>query len=93
MKEIKSFLFKNMYRAPPVMDKRARVTIALKELFPFYMENPSQMPQRWRTQVAQAAGDDIATARLVADYIAGMTDRYALQRHQEYFAYDVMSGV
>ncbi|MCT4559462.1 MAG: deoxyguanosinetriphosphate triphosphohydrolase [Pelagimonas sp.] len=93
MKEIKSFLFKNMYRAPSVMDKRSRVTIALKELFPYYMENTDQMPQRWRAQVAQAAGDDVATARLVADYIAGMTDRYALQRHQEFFAYDVMSGV
>ncbi|MCV6596619.1 MAG: deoxyguanosinetriphosphate triphosphohydrolase [Mangrovicoccus sp.] len=81
--EIRRFLFTRMYRAPKVMQKRAEVTEVVQDLFPRYMAEPDLLPARWQGNVAMARGDDRATARLVADYLAGMTDRYALQRHKE----------
>jgi dGTPase len=53
------------------------------ELFPFFMENPGELPKQWRKDVEAIAGDETALARIVSDYIAGMTDRFALQRHAE----------
>lgn len=91
LKQIRSFLFTNMYRAPSVMDQRARVTEAVNELFPIYLDEPSHLPQRWQGDVA-AAEDDTALARLVADYIAGMTDRFALQQHARFTGRDVLDG-
>ncbi|WP_101066245.1 deoxyguanosinetriphosphate triphosphohydrolase [Roseovarius salinarum] len=80
---IRHFLFTRMYRAPPVMEKRAQVTRVVEELFPFYMDKPQFLPARWQADVQQA-GSERALARLVCDYIAGMTDRFALQAHAEH---------
>ncbi|MGR3803458.1 deoxyguanosinetriphosphate triphosphohydrolase [Marinibacterium profundimaris] len=81
LKEIRAFLFGHMYRAPEVMKKRQEVTCVVNDLFPLFMAHPDLMPARWQKAVAQAA-DDTTLARLVCDYIAGMTDRFALQEHQ-----------
>ena len=80
LKAIRSFLFTRMYRAPSVMVERARVTRVLDDLFPLFLAQPDLLPPEWRADVAQA-GDDVALARIVADYVAGMTDRFALQEH------------
>lgn len=80
MQVIRAFLFKRMYRAPAVVAMRARVTSVVEELFPWYMTHPETLPRTWRAKVNDA-GDDTVLARLVSDYIAGMTDRYALQAH------------
>lgn len=80
LKEIRAFLFGHMYRAPAVMKKREEVTCVVNDLFPLFMDRPELMPSRWQSRVVQAA-DDTALARLVSDYIAGMTDRFALQEH------------
>ncbi|WP_424967607.1 deoxyguanosinetriphosphate triphosphohydrolase [Dinoroseobacter sp. S375] len=78
--EIRAFLFTRMYRAPSVMAKRAEVTCVVNELFPAYMADPSRLPARWQPDIlATRTRTDLA--RIVADYIAGMTDRYALQAH------------
>ncbi|MBP0482977.1 deoxyguanosinetriphosphate triphosphohydrolase [Sagittula salina] len=92
LKEIRQFLFTRMYRAEKVMAVRARVTEALEELFPIYLNDPSLLPQRWQGDVARAEGK-AALARLVADYIAGMTDRYALQAHARLTGRDVLAGL
>lgn len=81
LQAIRRFLFKHMYRAPSVMRKRAEVTQVVEALFPFYLANPAALPDRWQADVAQAQSDT-DLARLVCDYIAGMTDRYALQQHE-----------
>ena len=78
---IRSFLFKNMYRAPSVMTKRAEVTRIVEDLFPLFLENPDLLPEHWAAQVAAAGDDRTALARMVCDYIAGMTDRYAYRVH------------
>ncbi|WP_323770269.1 deoxyguanosinetriphosphate triphosphohydrolase [Antarctobacter sp.] len=92
LKQIRSFLFNNMYRAPRVMEQRARVTQAVNELFPIYLADPTLLPQRWQGHGAQVA-NETALARLVADYIAGMTDRFALQQHARYSGRDVLEGL
>ncbi|WP_050527269.1 deoxyguanosinetriphosphate triphosphohydrolase [Pseudorhodobacter aquimaris] len=84
LKAIRSFLFTRMYRAPSVMKERARVTSALRDLFPLYMSHPETLPEEWREDVARADTQTLL-ARIVADYVAGMTDRFALQEHARLF--------
>lgn len=84
LKEIRAFLFTRMYRAPSVMRKRAQVSKVVETLFPHFLANPQDMPDRWQGDIA-AAGDETALARVVSDYIAGMTDRFALQEHRRLF--------
>ncbi|RYH12116.1 deoxyguanosinetriphosphate triphosphohydrolase [Tropicimonas sp. IMCC6043] len=77
---IRAFLFRRMYRAESVMAERARVTRVVEDLFPLFMHDPGLLPVAWQADVAEAEGAT-ALARIVADYVAGMTDRYALQEH------------
>ena len=80
LKSIRSFLFTRMYRAPSVMQERARVTQVIDDLFPLYLNQPQLLPREWQQDVAKA-DSQTALARIVADYVAGMTDRFALQEH------------
>ena len=77
LQEIRAYLFKNMYRAPSVMIKRAEVTEIVNTLFPIYMAQPGEMPKNWQDRIAQTT-DTTQLARIVADYLAGMTDRFAI---------------
>jgi len=77
LKAIRAFLFHRMYRAPSVMQERARVTKVVNGLFPLFMTRPELLPPEWQGDVAGAA-DETALARIVCDYVAGMTDRFAL---------------
>ena len=73
-----------MYRAPAVVEMRKYVTDVICDLFPLFMERTDLLPKQWRKDVEEArdeAGDETALARIVLDYIAGMTDRFALQQH------------
>ena len=80
LKVIRDFLFTRMYRAPAVVEMRKVVTQQVNELFPLFMAQPDLLPKQWRKDVA-AAADEVTLARLVSDYIAGMTDRFAMQEH------------
>ncbi len=80
LKAVRAFLFARMYRAPSVMVERARVTETINGLFPLFMARPHLLPAEWQTDIA-AVGDETELARIVADYVAGMTDRFALQEH------------
>ncbi|MBT2131271.1 deoxyguanosinetriphosphate triphosphohydrolase [Aliiroseovarius lamellibrachiae] len=79
IKLIRKFLFKRMYRAPSVVEMRERVSKVLEDLFAHMLANPSDLPSNWQGQLGGA--NETAIARHVADYIAGMTDRFALQEH------------
>ncbi|MGI1663155.1 deoxyguanosinetriphosphate triphosphohydrolase [Palleronia sp. KMU-117] len=83
LKVTRAFLFDRMYRAPSVVAMRAEVTAVIDALFPFLMAHPDRLPKQWRKDVEDAA-DETALARIVADYIAGMTDRFALQCHDRW---------
>lgn len=80
LKVIRTFLFKRMYRAPSVIEMREVVTKQVNELFPLFMAQPELLPKQWRKDVAEAQ-DETTLARIVSDYIAGMTDRFAMQEH------------
>jgi dGTPase len=80
LQQIRQFLFTRMYRAPSVMAKRSEVTQVIEDLFPLYMSNPALLPETWRDDIGRVT-DDTGMARIVSDYIAGMTDRFALQEH------------
>jgi dGTPase len=81
LKAVRSFLFHRMYRAPSVMEVRAEVTQKLDDLFPLFLRRPDLLPPEWQVDV-KAARDQTDLARTVADYVAGMTDRFAIQEHQ-----------
>jgi dGTPase len=80
LKEIRTFLFENMYRAPRVMQQREHAAQVVRDLFEIFMTSPEAMPGNWGGAVASNV-PDLHKARVVADYIAGMTDRFAQQEH------------
>ena len=80
LKIIRKFLFTRMYRAPSVIEMRARVTSVVEELFPLFMQKTELLPAEWRVDVERAR-NETELARIVADYISGMTDRFAQQEH------------
>ncbi len=81
LKAIKSFLFARMYRAPTVVEERQRVTKMVNGLFPLFLNNPSQLPEDWQED-ARKARSETELARVVLDYVAGMTDRFAIAEYE-----------
>jgi dGTPase len=79
-RDIKAFLFARMYRHPEVRKVRERADAIVRRLFKAYLAEPSLMPPEW---AAKAGHGD--RARAVADYIAGMTDRFAIAEHARLF--------
>jgi dGTPase len=82
-KELKAFLYKNMYRADDVMRVRADAERVVLELFDAYFADPRKMPEGWREGLDRA--EERIKARDVADFLAGMTDTYALKEHRRLF--------
>ncbi len=76
---LKRFLFANLYRSPVVQEQVDRAEIVVGELFDRLVEKPELLPEAWCAGLRSGNRQD--TARLVADYIAGMTDRFALSEH------------
>ena len=80
LKEIRTFLFENMYRAPRIIEQRENAAKVVHNLFGIFMNTPKVLPGDWSATVP-ANTNDLQKARVVADYIAGMTDRFAQQEH------------
>lgn len=80
---IKRFLFANMYRHERIKGVRADAENMVGELFAHYLADPQAMPQEWSVGLKAAPVD--AVARRIADYIAGMTDAYAMKAHARIF--------
>jgi dGTPase len=79
---VKQFLHQRMYRADRVMRIMSDAERVVRDLFTHYGQTPGDMPAEW----GEGLGADArARARHIADYIAGMTDRYALIEHARYF--------
>ncbi len=83
---LQQFLSQQMYRHPRVMDIMARAQRVMADLFNAYMNDEKLLPKDWRD--VAGAGDIRHTARQVCDFIAGMTDRYALDQHKRLFDLD-----
>ncbi|MGH6930081.1 MAG: deoxyguanosinetriphosphate triphosphohydrolase [Dongiaceae bacterium] len=80
---LKRFLFERMYRHEKVNQMTANARRVVRDVFEAYMNAPEHLPADWRQQCEQ--GDADGKARIVADYIAGMTDRYALTERERFF--------
>jgi len=81
-RDVKAFLFAHMYRHPQVRRVRVKADSIVRRLFNAYFAKPTTMPADW---AARAAGGEAARARAVADYIAGMTDRFAVNEYRRLF--------
>ncbi|WP_298801783.1 deoxyguanosinetriphosphate triphosphohydrolase [uncultured Lentibacter sp.] len=82
LKRVRAFLFERMYRAPSVVKMRARASLIVEGLFEGYLATPELLPEEWHEALNEALGDRTATARIVSDYLSGMTDRFATQAYQ-----------
>jgi dGTPase len=80
---IKSFLMKYMYRHYKVNRMTSKARRVVRELFEFFVNEPECMPPAWYAQTDGAK--TVATAAVVADFIAGMTDRFALDEYARIF--------
>lgn len=84
VRELREFLYDRMYRSAPIKDLAGQVEEIVADLFKIYMNNSKEMPEAWQARVKMAVSD-AARARIVADYIAGMTDRYAHREHERLY--------
>jgi len=80
---IKRFLFERVYRDPHVMQVMGNAEQVLCDLFKHHMTGPETLPQEWRYGLDDC--DQEVFARRVADYVAGMTDRFAILEHLRLF--------
>jgi dGTPase len=81
--DIKRFLFANMYRHADVRRVREQADLVVRRLFAAFCENPMVMPEEWAMGAMGAVEGE--RARIAADYIAGMTDRFAIAEHRRIF--------
>jgi dGTPase len=77
---LKDFLFERMYRHPQVMAPMANAQRVVTELFDIMSNHPDRMPPDWASACGRPG--DARTGAVVRDYIAGMTDRFALEEHR-----------
>ena len=80
-KAIKGFLYPRMYRHERVMRVMGDAEQVVRDLFGHFVANPADLPAEW----GEGLNDAATRARRIADYIAGMTDRYALVEHARLF--------
>ncbi len=83
-KSIKGFLYPRMYRHARVMRVMDEAEGVVRDLFAHYTKTPADMGAEWAEGIDPA--DESSRVRRIADYIAGMTDRYALIEHAKYFS-------
>ena len=81
---LKRFLYANLYRHFQVNRMRVKASRIVRELFDAFMLDPVLLPPDYQA----AEGDTLKQARKIADYIAGMTDRYAIREHRRIFSLD-----
>jgi dGTPase len=84
---LRHFLMERMYRHWKVNRTRSQARRILGEMFKLFMEEPEVLPTEWFARSQNR--DDYGRARVVCDYIAGMTDRFAIEEHKKLFHLDV----
>ena len=80
---LKAFLFERVYRHHTVNGSMSKARRVMRDLFDLMFEEPEVLPEEWRQQVA--VSDKTQRARIICDYIAGMTDRFAMEEHRRLF--------
>ena len=83
--ELRAFLFERVYIGSVAKEEEDKAIMVLRGLFGFYLEHPGEMPEEFRK------GEENLRTR-VCDYVAGMTDRFAMRKYHEYFLPRVWVG-
>lgn len=81
LKELRAFMFTNLYKNPIAKGEETRAESMLGQLYTYYMENPDALPEKF----IRMYEDGEALGRVVCDFISGMTDQFALNRFTEYY--------
>jgi len=84
LKALKAVQMQNMYRHPKVMDSMVRAQAVVTDLYEAFVADPSLLPQDWAL-----AARDAVPGTVARDYIAGMTDRYALEEYSRVFRTEI----
>ena len=82
---VNAFLWEHMYRHRDLVAIRERAAEVVRDLFLKFRETPELMPAEWAGMASSSPDGSGRRERLVGDYIAGMTDRYALAEHRRWF--------
>jgi dGTPase len=77
-RQLKRLLYERLYNSEALTPVRKEAQRVITGLAQFYLENPQSLPEGW-----QRGEGEVARQRGIADYIAGMTDRFAIARHEE----------
>lgn len=88
---LRRFLFERMYRHYRVNRTRSQARRLLAEMFQLFIDEPATLPPEWAGRAD--VPDEARRARAVCDYIAGMTDRYAIEEHRKLFSLDPALGL
>jgi dGTPase len=84
-KSLRRFLMERLYRDYRVNRMTSKARRIVSDLFGQFMAEPETLPTDWQKTIRSGGDDDTAKARVIADYIAGMTDRFAIAEHQRLF--------
>ncbi len=80
-KEAKHYLYTHLYGSPQLREDYAIAEEVVRDLFQTWVSDPSLLPPSYSSRVVGLSGGE-STPRVVADYIAGMTDGFILQQHE-----------
>jgi dGTPase len=80
LKDLRSFMFENVYRNPVAKGEERKAKDMLQRLFEYYFAHPEKLPEDFQPQLSFDGME-----RTVCDYIAGMTDNYAVDKYTEIF--------
>ncbi len=80
MLDLRNFMFERVYRNPVAKGEEVKARRIIQELYKYYMEHPEKLPEDFQPQL-----DLDGMSRVVCDYVAGMTDKYAVYKFEEIF--------
>ncbi len=80
---IKAFLYERVYRHHTVNGSMSKARRVMRDLFALMFAEPELLPENWRSRAC--AADETHQARIICDYLAGMTDRFAMEEHRRLF--------
>ena len=80
MEALRAFMFEHVYKNPVAKGEESKARRILQELFEYYLRHPEALPEDFQPQITFEG-----MARTVCDYIAGMTDKYAMYKYSELF--------
>jgi dGTPase len=86
LSRLREFLFERMYRHWRVNRTRSQARRILADMFQLFLTEPDVLPASWGAKAM--AADEEGRARIICDYIAGMTDRFAIEEHRKLFQLD-----